>query len=290
MKPVRVPWEARLPDMALRLEITRITPLYPVANFLQWDLVTPTESGSYLFNVYRSGSPAGPWETLVTNAVDSFNYLDTMPQVETADSRAVNQLSLGRQIYYKVVAIPPSGVDHEVGDTKAVEPFLNHVQKMLRRKLIYEEALALKKLNGVPVAVLKRMRWGPRCPKCFDKTTNQIVRGNCSNCYGTGFVPGYFTPVITYARRGTSPLNAQVTAQGKTDTVLTQVTLLNIPKVSDEDVLVFLRDNARFRVAQMVSTELQTVAVHQKLVVSELARSSIEYCVPVDPNIIPPLF
>ena len=276
--------------MALRIEITRLTPLYPVANFLQWDLITPTEPGSYLFDIFRSGSPSGPWDSLQLGAVDKFNYLDQMPQTETPDNRAINQTSLGRQIYYKIVAIPPSGRDHQVEAISPVEPYLNYVQRMLRRKLIYEEALALRKLNGVPVAVLKRMRWGPRCPKCYDKASNQIVRGNCSNCYGTGFVPGYFAPVLTYARRGTTPLNAQVTPQGKTDTVMTQVTLLNIPKVMDDDVLVFLRDNSRFVVKQMISTELQTVAVHQKLVVSELARSSIEYCIQVDPKDIPPLF
>jgi hypothetical protein len=276
--------------MPLGIAISRVTPLYPVANFIQWDLLTPTESGSYLFDIHRSGSSSGPWEALQLGAVDKFNYLDSMPQVATAGERAINQLSMARQIYYRIVAIPPSGRDHAVESISPVEPFLNGIQKMLKRKFLYEEMITLKKLNGVPVVVLKRMRWGPRCTRCFDKVSNQIVRSGCMNCAGTGFVPGYFAPVLTYARRGTRPLNSQVTPQGKTDTVLTQVTLLDIPKVGDDDVLVFPRDNLRFRVAQLISTELQTVAVHQKLVVSELARGSIEYCVPVDAEHIPPLF
>ena len=60
--------------------------------------------------------------------------------------------------------------------------------------------------------------------------------------------------------------------------------------IEEGDVLVFLRDNKRFVVKQQTQTELITVSVHQKVFVSELARSSIEYRILVDPLRIPSLF
>lgn len=276
--------------MALSVEITRLLPLFPRGVFLQWDLINPTEVGSYSFSVYRSGSPEGPWETLLAGGVDVYNYNDVLPSTSTQDAGAINQLSLVRGIYYRVVVVPPSGTDNQVEVSSIVEPRLDGPQRLLKRKILRDESLMLKKLNGVEIAVIKRMHWGPRCTKCWDKTTKTVTRANCTTCFGTGFSPGYFTPVITLGRRGTLPAAKQIAPQGVAEYRPTQVTILDAPRVEPDDILVFLKDNRRFLVKSVIQTELKTVGVHQKFEVSELARSSIEYRLVVDPTRIPPLF
>jgi hypothetical protein len=276
--------------MALSIEITRLLPLFPRGVFLQWDLINPTEVGSYCFNIYRSGSPEGPWEALSLGGVDNYNYSDVLPTVSTQDAADINQLSLTRGIYYRVEAIPPSGTDNKVEAVSIVEPRLDGVQRLLKRKILRDESLTFKKLNGVEIAVVKRMHWGPRCTKCWDKTTKSVTRANCITCFGTGFSPGYFAPILTLGRRGTLPAAKQLSPQGVSEYRPTQVTILDAPKVDPDDVLVFLKDNKRFLVKAHIQTELKTVGVHQKLEVSEIARSSIEYRLVVDPARIPPLF
>lgn len=246
--------------------------------------------GSYVFEVYRAGSPEGPWTTLVTGHVDQYNYSDVLPLTETPAERAVNQLSLARGIFYKVVVTPPSGCDNKVEVVSAVEPRLDGRQRLLKRKMLRDESMMLGKLNGVEVAVVKRMHWGPRCTKCYDKFTKEVVRASCTACYGTGFSPGYFKPIITLGRRGVLPNAKQVSPQGQSEFRPTQVTILDVPKIEPDDILVFLKDNRRFVVKAVIQTELRTVGVHQKLEVSEIARSSIEYRLVVDPSRIPPLF
>jgi hypothetical protein len=86
------------------------------------------------------------------------------------------------------------------------------------------------------------------------------------------------------------PAAKQIAPQGVADYRPTQVTILDAPKVEPDDVLVFLKDNKRFVVKAVLQTELKTVGVHQKLEVSEIARSSVEYRLVVDPARIPPLF
>lgn len=275
--------------MALSVTVSRVMPLFPGGAFLQWDLQNPTESGTYLFSVFRGASPNGPWEPLLENAANVMSYVDRLSTAETL-TVAANTLSLSRNMLYRVTATPPSGDAGRVEVVTPIEPRLSGRQRLLKRKMLRDETLMLRKLNGVEVAVLKRMHWGLRCAKCFDKYAKEVVRGNCTFCYGTGFSPGYHVPVLTLARRTVGPVQTAITPQGKTDTAQTQITLLDAPVVEENDVLVFLRDNKRFLVKQQLQTELLTVSVHQKVMVSELARSSIEYRIMVDPLRIPSLF
>lgn len=276
--------------MAMSVEITRLLPLFPRGVFLQWDLVNPSESGTFTFDVYRSGSPEGPWETRVAGAANISNYNDVIPTTSTQAAGTINQLSLTLGIFYKIVVTPPSGSANKVEVVSVVEPRLDGPQRLLKRKILRDESLTFKKLNGVEIAVVKRMRWGPRCTVCWDKTTKAVTRANCSTCFGTGFSPGYFAPIMTLGRRGTLPSAKQITPQGVSDYRPTQVTILDAPKVEPDDILVFLKDNKRFLVKAVIQTELKTVGVHQKLEVSEIARSSVEYRLVVDPARIPPLF
>lgn len=275
--------------MALSITVTRAIPLFPGGAFIQWDLLNPTESGTYLFSVYRGTGANGPWEQLVSNAANIMSYVDKLSTLQTA-TMAVNQLSLSRNWVYRVTAIPPSGVGGQVEVISDIEPKLTGRPRLLKRKMLRDEALMLRKINGVEVAVLKRMHWGARCTKCFDKYSKEVVRGNCTACYGTGYSPGYHDPVVTLARRSVGPVQTAITPQGKQDVAQNQITMLDAPTVEENDILVFLRDNTRFVVKQQMVTELLTVTVHQKLLVSELARSSIEYRIPCDPLRVPPLF
>lgn len=277
--------------MALSVKITRTLSLDPGAIFVQWDLVDATESGLYFMSLYRGGSSNGPWEVIFADAPNTYNYRDTLATHSTnAMTSDLNMLSLVRSIYYRLVVTPPSGPANAVETVRTVEPNLEGRQRLIKRKILRDEMLQLKKLNGVPVAVLKRRRWGVRCPKCYDKYTKDSVRGACTNCYGTTFVGGYHDPVITYGRRGVSPANTELAAQGKVDVGITKVVLLDMPAVEQDDVLVFISDNSRYIVKKIDLTELRTVTVHQTLTISELPNSSIEHRLRVDPNSIPPLF
>jgi len=275
--------------MALGITVTRTMPLFPLGAFIQWDLVNPTESGIYSFSIYRGYSPAGPWEPLALNVANVMNYIDRVSTTQAVPT-APNQLALSRNTLYRVTATPPSGATNAAEVISSIEPRLVGKQRLLRRKLLRDEAKMLRRINGVEIAVLKRMRWGTRCPKCYDKYAKEVVRGNCTTCFGTSFTGGYHAPVVTLGRRSVGPVETSLAPQGKTDIAQSQLTMLDAPVVEADDIVVFLRDNRRFLVTKQIQTEIQTVSVHQKLLVSELARSSVEYRIPVDPLRIPALF
>lgn len=276
--------------MVLGVKITRTLPIHTNSVFLQWDLLSPSEDGTYAFDVYRGGSPNGPWTPLATCRPNTYNYFDTLPSNGEAKENDVNDLSLSRGIFYRVVVTPPSGDKCKAEAISIVEPSLDGRARLLKRKFLRDLSVGLKRLNGLQVAVCRRMHWGPRCTKCYDKYTKEVVRANCTVCFGTGFTPGYHTPVITLARRTPTAIESNMTPEGKIDVNVVSLWMLDAPKAEEGDLIVFLGDDRRFQVKRVLPTELKTVAVHQKLVISELARSSVEYRIVVDPVRTPPLF
>lgn len=263
-----------------KLDITRVTPLWPKNLYVQWVLRNPTAGSGYFFNVYRSGSTEGPWETIAEDLADTYFYFDD--SFAAPVSRTTPDLfSLRRVLYYKVTMhmATPTVLAENVRDLGIT---IDHRRQGILRKLSRDAYIALKRGSGTRVAVLKRKWWGEPCPKCR-ALTGQSTRAHCATCKGTGVTVGYWNPVYTYAQRVASPNNMQIGVQGQIDINRQRVLIPNVPQLDPLDILVFLQDNKRFLVENISGTEIHTSSVHQEVDVTELSRSSVEYNLLVDP-------
>ena len=278
--------------MGLSIKITQIVPLYPHKIYFQWDLIKPSEHGSYLFTVERCGSTEGPWETIATDLPDSYNYIDDLGVQTLPPDGNVNLYSLARQIYYRVTVTPPSGPSHNVATApQGLYPAeITPTQRGLRRRLQYDQNILLKRINGVPMVLLKRRRWGIRCTTCYDPVTRATLHEQCPECYGTSFKDGYWTPVLTHGRvYPPTAVNAQTAPQQKIEKAQHNIHLLDVPLLADDDIIVVLATNDRFVVDRQNQTELLRKPVHQVVTVSVLAHGAVEYTIPADTRTIPPL-
>jgi hypothetical protein len=278
--------------MALGIRLTKITPLYPTRVFLQWDLTSPTEDGSYTFTVERSGSSEGPWAVLIAGLQNTYNYIDDLTDQPTLpDDGKANLFSLQRQIHYRVTVIPPSGCANQArAVASSPEKNLPPVQAGLRRRLQYDEQILFRRFNGVKLAILKRKRWGTRCTTCYDETTHTVINSHCDECYSTGFKDGFWDPVIVYGRvHPPTNVQAQTTQRDKQEAAQQRVTMLEVPIVEDRDLIVELDTNERHQVRGQVQTEIRRKVVHQQATVSTIERGSVEYTVPVDLRATPPI-
>lgn len=217
----------------MRVLISKIVPWYPTKVRMQWDLEEVGESGVFNFIVERSGSPGGPWTAISISLPDTYTYDDMLN-----DAEAANTLSLQRDIYYRIKAIPPSGllnvvyspvvnleglVEHtmleeEPGNPARPIPAAQfeanpqvHIYKYPNtrtdvRKRLYKRALMrnmylmLKRLNGIEFVLLKRRHFGTRCTNCYDPITRTVLITGCPLCYGTSWLGGYFTPLDILGR------------------------------------------------------------------------------------------
>lgn len=277
------------------VHITRTTALFPSAVFIQWD-VHSEESGAFFVDIARSQSPDGPWESIATGMRDAYNFLDDRFNLPPADPSSngregVNQFSLARAIYYKITVTPPSGSAHAFSShPEPVEPGLDIRTRLFKRKILHDQAVGYRRLNGIPLIVLKRRRWGDRCPECYDPVNKEATLEHCLACFGTSFLGGYWAPSLIRGRREAATVESNVTSHGDSDVKLADFNVLDYPLVEYKDLVIDLVRNDRYQVQRVHHTELKSVTVHQKLTTSLLGRNSVEYKLLVDPTALPPLY
>jgi len=299
----------------VKVFITEVLPWKPNQVRLQWDLEEIDESGSFVFEVYRSGSPGGPWTKIQ-------DYVDVHIGYDDLDIESANILALSRDLYYQIRLIPPSGVlnqvdspivnlegqaevtlldsqpaigyrvtdqaQFEVGPRTNLterpkdESALDKRLRLLHRKILREQYLLLSKFNGIEYLLLKRRHFGTRCPECYDPTTRKVTLSHCDTCHGTSWEEGFFNPVAMLGRRLASQVQIDLTPQTKDDVDMTRIQLQSWPRIDEGDLLVEKARNRRFLVKQRYFTTLKTIPVHQTVSVSELERQAKEYAISVD--------
>lgn len=270
------------------IHVTRTTPLHPSGVFLQWNIESD-EGSPIIVDVARSGAPAGPWETVKASLRDAYSVMDDLRAPASRRRTGPNQLSLARAIYYLVTATTPSGATIKSEPTP-VEPHLDTRTRLLKRKILRDQAIGYRRLNGIVLVVLKRRRWGDRCPVCYDALTKQATQEHCPTCLGTSYVGGYWSPIAIRGRREAAAVQVNMASQGDVEQRVTDFNILDYPLVEAKDVIIDLARNDRYEVQRVHETELKGVPVHQKITAGLLSRSSIEYQVLVEPRSVPSLY
>ncbi len=129
----------------------------------------------------------------------------------------------------------------------------------LRRK----ELLLYRKREGVKCWILYRKHWGEEC-SCVDSTTGEVTDPSCTDCYGTGFVGGYYAPHQTYCfiqEAGT----AVRTGRGTTAYNSAQARIVPIPPVCKYDILILEDSDQRLEV-----TKSKPEAVYKNRVLAQM--------------------
>jgi len=281
------------------VEIVKTTALFPSAVFIQWNLQSD-ETGVHLADVYRSGAPNGPWEQIASSLSGAYHFVDNkfnLPPAEAAPCDAsqiregLNLLSLARGVFYQVTVTPPSGSANAfTSPVVPVEPGLDRRTRLFKRKILHDESVAFRRLNGIPIIILKRRHWGTRCKDCWDPGLREGTMEHCRTCFGTTYEGGYWSPVLVRGRHLPGPVQTQMSAQGEAETKVVNFIILDFPLVEHKDIIVDLRRNDRYVVQMVTTTELKSVPVHQTISASLIMRNAVEYEVPVDPDATPPLY
>jgi hypothetical protein len=141
----------------------------------------------------------------------------------------------------------------------------------------------LEDATGEPCLIYNRRRGGIPCPECFDPIQKKRSISNCSRCYGTNWVGGFYDPIDAYVDFNPNPKNALITQFGETQENMTRVIIANYPIVFPGDIIRELRTNRLWRVGQKVNiAEKRRVTLLQFPEVVEIKPGDIEYKIPID--------
>jgi hypothetical protein len=143
--------------------------------------------------------------------------------------------------------------------------------------------------GGDPVLVYQRVSAnGVRC-SCYDKVLKKLTRANCELCFNTGWLVGYYPPVLTLAQISPEIHNA-VPGDHERQELTSNMLLAEYPQVRPRDMIYELDTGRRYRVGSVLPTMFNRQLIHQTFPAIRLNPGDVEHNVPVpDPDTLEPV-
>lgn len=208
---------------------------------------------------------------IISKAIDGLDfawYLDYTPEL----------LNLSAPISYRVRARKKSTQEETTSYAVGFGGGLDLVGLYVADEINFE----LEDVTGSPCLVYSRRRGGIPC-SCFDPVQKKRTISNCSMCFGTNWLGGFFDPIDAWVDFNPNPKNALITQWGEAQENVTRVLMANFPIVYPGDIIRELRTNTLWRVGQRVNTtEKRRVTLLQFPEVVEIKPGDIEYKLPIN--------
>lgn len=177
-------------DVITRVEVWRMA---TGSTTICWELSRsfwpPEPTAPFHFYVDLGRPATDEWIALNSEPiVDDCCYIDPCQR----------DLTDGHDVMYRVrLVIPLSTGECVVYKSMPVGTFgrLTKSDWLKARDIARREHLQQRQIEGTQGFLLKRKKFGVRCPQCTDWDTKEITNSDCGNCYGTGLVGGYYAGV-----------------------------------------------------------------------------------------------
>lgn len=221
------------------------------------------------FGIFRSNSPAGPWDPIATVSGGRFVFYDN----------EVISAGTSRTYYYVVRITSASGQGYRDSRPTRIEHDPDHIAiELVRKKQVF-----LRVKGGVEMVVYLRKRWGPKCSRCYSKERMESQDENCPDCYGTGYSGGYLNPV-TLVGLFNPPEKVIVDAGIKIESGSTFFELGNWPTLDRNDLIIDRRMNIRYIIDSAKHTTHRGYPISQVARVVQTDETDIVYNLPLPEN------
>lgn len=220
------------------------------------------------FTILRSESSGGPWDPLAPPFEDQYYFRDVSPP----------RMHKWRTLFY-LLRIRDKITDEtlDVGPTsQAAEPDL------IALEINRQEDLLFREFVGRTCWLFPVRTFGAYCV-CYDRVTSRRTKSGCLNCYDTGFLGGFLSPIQCFVQFDPSGQQATPTAFREKQDNRTTARLISFPQVKPKDILIEV-ENTRWRADSVTSTQRLRSVVHQELTLKEIDKGDVEYKLPVNIN------
>ncbi len=229
------------------------------ANRVRWKN-TPVIDSAAMYELQKSETADGGWTTLATfTSASAPMYLDT-----TANNM---QLRVGNE-YYRLYFPTIDTVTEPVYEYGTIDPYGAEIAR--RHTLYLKDAR-----GGSKVYVFIKRRQGEHCPTCWDDITMQRTVANCVDCINSGYLHGYYDPVVSYMSFGPDTVSVSVQLDGpQRDSENVQGWTSNYPLLSAGDVLIEADRTMLWEVMSVDSTLYKRAVTRQVLVLGYIGDES----------------
>jgi hypothetical protein len=218
------------------------------------------------FTILRSESSMGPWDQLGPSFTDGYWFRDVTPP----------KMHKWRTLYYllRVKDLATNEIAEFGPTSQEGEPDLIAMEILRQEDILFREHIG--RLSFLfPVRT-----FGAYCV-CYDRTTNRRTKANCLNCYDTGFLGGFLSPIACYIQFDPSGQQATPTPYREKQDNKTTARLISFPSIKPKDILVEA-ENVRWRVESATATQRLRSPIHQELSLKQIDLGDVEYKLPVN--------
>jgi len=231
---------------------------------LYWDLnpntFTPNDP-PFVFSVLRATeftSDITAYTEIITDLIDTYSYTDTSVP------------SIGKWPHYYYIIKLDTNLRTVYSPPITLYGGLTVKQRAYARGIIRRALLSPRHVPHFSCILLKRKHSGTPC-SCIDSITKEILKPDCTACYGTGFAGGYYQEGSEKPLIVNSPLNSIETVDistkvGSMTPAKMAVRFSGLPPVRHNDVFVHVDTNRRFYVvSSKVAAEIHGFPLIQEL-------------------------
>jgi len=245
---------------------------------ITWTVKSTAEDlDNYTLSIHRSQSQSGPYQRLTNDflANSAYQYVDT----------GVNLFSKNREYYYRIRVLntqtneslfygsaPPEDV---LAGKSPKGAFLEAPLDLQALEAIRRNDLVLKEFTGRRVLFLKRKDTGTRCSVCWDAIKRRRTKSDCTSCYDTGIVGGYFSAQETFCSKASEQVVTRLTPIMELQPADVLLTFSSFPRIFPRDLII--ADDKRYRILGVQRAEKLWSVTHQVAQVRELSRDQVEY-------------
>lgn len=219
---------------------------------------------SYEFYIERSGSPEGPFDTIAGPMTNTFKFRDVN----------VPHTSRWANIWYRVKIVNGDEVEYSKAACLSMEPSKESLEIMRNHFLVLKEA------NGLRCLLFIKRKFGFKCPECFNPVSKRTNKSNCRTCFDTGYVGGYFDPIMSFVQIDPSSESIQrsssITLENQNATART----IGYPLLGPEDIIVDPLNN-RWKINVVTPIQQHGFTIRQEMQIHKIPTGSIEHAIPI---------
>jgi hypothetical protein len=179
--------------------------------------------------------------------------------------------------FYRIIVSGMSGQGIYVSDPYGI----NVEEDKYAREIERRRALVLNLHSGQTFYVFKRRAYGTVCPVCYEPTLQRTTRSDCTTCYGTGYLNGYYSPIPArgqFNERPTREIHQLFSSWQDQDAVLY---MKSNPPLNPKDVVVD-RLFRRWLVQNVGATQKSVHTIAQIAQLRQVEHADVIYQLPVD--------
>lgn len=146
------------------------------------------------------------------------------------------------------------------------------------------EHVQLARKSGTEGLLFKRRISGRPCPRCRDFNTEEVTDAGCKQCYGTGWLGGYYKSIPCSwfnVQPGDASIRYDLETQGPVTNTRFEARAIAVPLLISGDLWLNTQNGERYRIMQVQPiVEQKSVPVVYALAMERLPFSDVAYSLP----------